>query len=412
MDTGCGSRRSNPSRTASSKRPSSDPSEGSNAPKRSFKKPAPKKPSVNWNTMPLAEFQHRRKINPYANNRENFPGGELFWNRDQFLICEDVLRSKKNLYVLVQWIDLDHLRKDMSYFGEAIAMVEQLHITELISFHQDFDISIVAHFFATVHFHHDEARTMTWLTNGVQLTATWKDFMDLLQATWTKTFPGAEFLALDWVRHEPMKLCQKDKWANTSSRPAAPRDSDDDLPGAEDEAPPEAHRQATSNMFEAVSITSTCSLVTDVFTCRYFLSEKGDVISKPDSLPEIPPAKAPNTAVRPWTAAAAAGGASGPDEPCDARVVRELLRSTGLGEGEGEPRVVHQFLDLAYRYVGDVLGDAQVYADHAAKPQLDADDVRLAIQARVNFSFSQPPPREILMLFMGWFMSNNRMEGR
>ncbi|KAE8796163.1 hypothetical protein D1007_28870 [Hordeum vulgare] len=131
--------------------------------------------------MPFAEFQHCRKLNPYANNRENFPGGELFWNRDQFLIYEDVLRSKKNLYVLVQWIDLDHFRKDMSYFGEAIAMVEQLQIADLISFHQDFDISIVAHFFATVHFHHDEARTMTWLTNGVQLSATWKDFMDLLQ---------------------------------------------------------------------------------------------------------------------------------------------------------------------------------------------------------------------------------------
>uniref|UniRef100_A0A453G877 Transcription initiation factor TFIID subunit 9 n=1 Tax=Aegilops tauschii subsp. strangulata TaxID=200361 RepID=A0A453G877_AEGTS len=98
--------------------------------------------------------------------------------------------------------------------------------------------------------------------------------------------------------------------------------------------------------------------------------------------------------VRPTLPSAAAGGASGPDEPRDARVVRELLRSIGLGEGEYEPRVVHQFLDLAYRYVGDVLGDAQVYADHAAKPQLDADDVRLAIQAKVNFSFSQPPPRE------------------
>ncbi|KAF7031891.1 hypothetical protein CFC21_043141 [Triticum aestivum] len=97
------------------------------------------------------------------------------------------------------------------------------------------------------------------------------------------------------------------------------------------------------------------------------------------------------------SAAAAAGGASCPDEPRDARVVRELLRSMGLGEGEYEPRVVHQFLDLAYRYVGDVLGDAQVYADHAAKPQLDADDVRLAIQAKVNFSFCQPPPREVLL---------------
>ncbi|VAH68788.1 unnamed protein product [Triticum turgidum subsp. durum] len=39
----------------------------------------------------------------------------------------------------------------------------------------------------------------------------------------------------------------------------------------------------------------------------------------------------------------------------------------------------------------------QVYADHAGKPQLDADDVRLAIQAKVNFSFSQPPPREVLL---------------
>ncbi|CAN6284404.1 unnamed protein product [Urochloa humidicola] len=96
-------------------------------------------------------------------------------------------------------------------------------------------------------------------------------------------------------------------------------------------------------------------------------------------------------------AAAAAGGASVADEPRDARVVRELLRSMGLSEGEYEPRVVHQFLDLAYRYVGDVLGDAQVYADHAGKAQIDADDVRLAIQAKVNFSFSQPPPREVLL---------------
>ncbi|KAF8698728.1 hypothetical protein HU200_034981 [Digitaria exilis] len=99
----------------------------------------------------------------------------------------------------------------------------------------------------------------------------------------------------------------------------------------------------------------------------------------------------------PSAAAAAAAGASVPDEPRDARVVRELLRSMGLGEGEYEPRVVHQFLDLAYRYVGDVLGDAQVYADHAGKAQIDADDVRLAIQAKVNFSFSQPPPREVLL---------------
>ncbi|CAL4939891.1 unnamed protein product [Urochloa decumbens] len=99
-------------------------------------------------------------------------------------------------------------------------------------------------------------------------------------------------------------------------------------------------------------------------------------------------------------AAAAAGGASVADEPRDARVVRELLRSMGLSEGEYEPRVVHQFLDLAYRYVGDVLGDAQVYADHAGKAQIDADDVRLAIQAKVLLELARnrnriPLPKSI-----------------
>jgi transcription initiation factor TFIID subunit 9B len=48
-------------------------------------------------------------------------------------------------------------------------------------------------------------------------------------------------------------------------------------------------------------------------------------------------------------------------------------------KGEYEPRVVHQFLNLVYRYVGDVLGDARVYTDHTKKAQIDADDVRLAI---------------------------------
>ncbi|XP_020272738.1 transcription initiation factor TFIID subunit 9 [Asparagus officinalis] len=79
------------------------------------------------------------------------------------------------------------------------------------------------------------------------------------------------------------------------------------------------------------------------------------------------------------------------------RRLESLLRSMGVGEGEYEPRVVHQFLDLCYRYVVDVLTDAQVYSDHAGKPAIDPDDVRLAIQSKVNFSFSQPPPREVLL---------------
>lgn len=90
-----------------------------------------------------------------------------------------MIKIKKNIYVLVQWIDIDHL-KDPTYFGEPLDMVEQLGIAEIIQFHLDFDPEIVAQLFVTVHFHTDAECTMTWMTNGERLSATWKEFMNLL----------------------------------------------------------------------------------------------------------------------------------------------------------------------------------------------------------------------------------------
>ncbi|XP_021736411.1 transcription initiation factor TFIID subunit 9-like [Chenopodium quinoa] len=80
------------------------------------------------------------------------------------------------------------------------------------------------------------------------------------------------------------------------------------------------------------------------------------------------------------------------DLPRDAKIMKSLIKSMGVEEHE--PRVVHQFLELWYRYAVDVLTDAHVYSEHAGKASIDCDDVKLAIQSKVNFSFSQPPPRE------------------
>ncbi|CAK8563838.1 unnamed protein product [Lathyrus sativus] len=81
--------------------------------------------------------------------------------------------------------------------------------------------------------------------------------------------------------------------------------------------------------------------------------------------------------------------------PRDAKIIESLLKSMGVEEYE--PRVIHKFLELWYRYVVDVLTDAQVYSEHASKSAIDVDDVKLAIQSQANFSFSQPPPREVLL---------------
>jgi len=48
-------------------------------------------------------------------------------------------------------------------------------------------------------------------------------------------------------------------------------------------------------------------------------------------------------------------------------------------------------------YVIEILQDSLVYADHAGRGDVELDDVRLAIQARVNYSFSPPPSRETTM---------------
>ena len=113
--------------------------------------------------IPLAEFVTRRNINPYVNPRANFRGNDLFWTKQQNLIYLDVIKSKQNIYVDVHWIDMNHMRQDKhrDYFGEALDLVEQFGIEDVISFHLDFDPEIVAQFFASVHFHTDEERTLT-----------------------------------------------------------------------------------------------------------------------------------------------------------------------------------------------------------------------------------------------------------
>ncbi|KAI7870657.1 transcription initiation factor IID, 31kD subunit-domain-containing protein [Spinellus fusiger] len=81
--------------------------------------------------------------------------------------------------------------------------------------------------------------------------------------------------------------------------------------------------------------------------------------------------------------------------PRDARIIALILQS--LGVEDYDPKVVHQLLEFAHRYTTDVFQDALVYAEHAAKADVDLEDIQLAIQGRVNHSFTTPPPKEFLL---------------
>nr|XP_022336935.1 transcription initiation factor TFIID subunit 9B-like isoform X1 [Crassostrea virginica] len=81
--------------------------------------------------------------------------------------------------------------------------------------------------------------------------------------------------------------------------------------------------------------------------------------------------------------------------PRDAQVMGAILKEMGVTEYE--PRVVNVMLEFVYRYVTDVLEDAKVYSSHANKKSLDAEDIKLAVQCRMDHSFTSPPPRDLLM---------------
>ncbi|KAM9781827.1 transcription initiation factor TFIID subunit 9 [Syngnathus typhle] len=81
--------------------------------------------------------------------------------------------------------------------------------------------------------------------------------------------------------------------------------------------------------------------------------------------------------------------------PKDAQVMMQILKDMGVTEYE--PRVINQMLEFTYRYVTSIIEDAKIYATHAKKSTVDADDIKLAIQCRMDQSFTSPPPRDFLL---------------
>src|SRR4051812_7977727 len=72
----------------------------------------------------------------------------------------------------------------------------------------------------------------------------------LISKTWEKLYPGDEFLAPDWIRHEPISPRVKSNWANTTTRAeasAARRTVDEEEAGAEDVAKDCAARSSHSS---------------------------------------------------------------------------------------------------------------------------------------------------------------------
>ena len=48
-------------------------------------------------------------------------------------------------------------------------------------------------------------------------------------------------------------------------------------------------------------------------------------------------------------------------------------------------------------YVTDVLDDAKIYSSHAGKKDIDSDDIKLAVECKLDHSFTSPPPKHVML---------------
>ncbi|KAI4979266.1 hypothetical protein ZWY2020_016019 [Hordeum vulgare] len=75
----------------------------------------------------------------------------------------------------------------MDYFGDALSLIDKLGIKDIITYKTDFDPTVVAQFYVTVHFSPDAERSIVWMTGSKKMTAL-HEFMQFLHID----FQGAD----------------------------------------------------------------------------------------------------------------------------------------------------------------------------------------------------------------------------
>ncbi|XP_060820085.1 transcription initiation factor TFIID subunit 9-like [Bombus pascuorum] len=81
--------------------------------------------------------------------------------------------------------------------------------------------------------------------------------------------------------------------------------------------------------------------------------------------------------------------------PKDAQVIMSIMKDMGITDYDS--KVINQLLEFTYRYVTCILDDSRIYANHAKKKFIDLDDVRLAVKMQLERTFTNPPPRDVLL---------------
>jgi hypothetical protein len=138
-----------------------------------------KKAIESYGSVRLHAYMAIRTANPYLGPRSSRTHNRHFYTEVQERIFNEVYPPNKVKVVDQRYINIDHLKKD-AYFHEALGICEEFGLLPIMTFQCNYDPYLVTQFFATVYFHEDKARSITWMTRDEVLTTTWSNFGQIL----------------------------------------------------------------------------------------------------------------------------------------------------------------------------------------------------------------------------------------
>jgi hypothetical protein len=128
----------------------------------------------------IKDWERIRFQDPYTappNPRWNNP---QFRNDVQMRIISEVFEHHKNKVTKMWSVDLEHWRKHLDYFGEALEICEEFDLIKLMELNCDFDVQLIHQFFASVHFGSDEARHLSFMCHDEFFRVPWSAFCQAL----------------------------------------------------------------------------------------------------------------------------------------------------------------------------------------------------------------------------------------
>ena len=126
---------------------------------------------------PLTEYTRFRARYHFDKPRDP-TAHEYFHLSVHQMIYEQCYVGKKHPVAPMHTISISHMDEHAEYFAEAKAVCERLGIIDLMKLKHEFCEDVICQFLSTVHFGTDDARTLTWMTEGKLLTGTWAQFAE------------------------------------------------------------------------------------------------------------------------------------------------------------------------------------------------------------------------------------------